>query len=257
MDTPHPIPDGLRNHLGEALDSAWTPAAAPGSPIVVIAHGVTSHHDRPWLVALSEALAERGISSLRISYAGNGRSEGRYQESTISKEVEELRTVVQALADAGTPTLAYAGHSMGGAVGVRAVAQHDLPVQCLVSLAGMIEVQAFVTRHFGDLTPGKDVLLGKSHCPYSQEYLDDCLAIGDVLADAARITRPWLLIHGDADELVPLAESEAAARATEHAQLISMAGIDHRFTGAEAEMAEAVAQWLARQSRAGLASGGS
>ena len=46
----------IRNGQGERLDCAFHAGAPGGRDIVVVAHGVTSSHDRPWLVELARAL---------------------------------------------------------------------------------------------------------------------------------------------------------------------------------------------------------
>src|SRR5689334_13749980 len=107
--------DAIRNAQGERLDYTFHPGADDGASIVVIGHGVTGHKDRPFLIALAEGLASAGFGALRVSFSGNGRSEGRFEDSNISKEVEDLGKVLDALPNR---TIAYAGHSMGGAVGV-------------------------------------------------------------------------------------------------------------------------------------------
>lgn len=233
------IPSSFTNPAGERLDTAFTPADG-ATRLVVIGHGVTSHHDRPYLAAVGDACARRGIAALRLSFAGNGESEGRFEDATIPKEVDDLCAVVDACA--AHARVAYVGHSMGGAVGVLA-ASREPRLEALVSLAGMTHVSRFVQRHFADLAPG-DVMLGRDHARLSQAFLDDAQAIGDTLAAARAVSVPWLLLHGDADDLVPLADSEDAAAACDHAELVALPGIDHTFTGAHEDVAERVATWL-------------
>ncbi len=101
---------------------------------------MTAHKDRPWLVTLAGALSGAGLASLRVSFAGNGASEGRFEEAVPSKEVEDLGSVLDALERWGVESIGYAGHSMGGAVGVLRAAS-DPRIACLVSLAGMVHVR--------------------------------------------------------------------------------------------------------------------
>jgi pimeloyl-ACP methyl ester carboxylesterase len=108
----------------------------------------------------------------------------------------------------------------------------------------MVHVSAFMRAQFGHLVPGRDVMLGKAHCPLAQRFLDDAHTIGDVLEAAARVRVPWLLVHGDADELVPLQDARDALAVASDARLVTLAGVDHRFGGHEAEMAAAVGEWL-------------
>jgi alpha/beta superfamily hydrolase len=242
----------IRNVRRERLDVTYQPAAErtdpPAAPyaIVVLAHGVTAHKDRPWLVALAEALSTAGLASLRVSFAGNGGSEGRFADAVPSKEVEDLGSVLDALEHWGVKRIAYAGHSMGGAVGVMRAAS-DPRLACLVSLAGMVHVHAFFQRHFAQLPPGAP-MLGKPECPWTAALADDAARLGSVTAQASAIRVPWLLVHGDADELVPYQDAlDARAAADGRPELVTLPGVDHRFTGAIPQLVEAVVPWLRAQ----------
>lgn len=231
----------LRNRHGELLEHVLTPGRPGARELVLVAHGVTSSCDRPYLVELCEALAAAGLASLRFSFAGNGRSEGRFEDCTISKEIEDLGSVLDACADR---RVAYVGHSMGAAVGVSRAAI-DERIQALVSLAGMVRVQRFVQRHFGALRVGEP-MLGRERCPLSQALLDDARALDTVLPGSAKVRVPWFLVHGTADELVPLDDSLAAREATAgRAQLTTIEGADHRFTGHVADVIAAAVPFLA------------
>lgn len=236
----------LRNRNGERLDFTFHPGATARGPVVVIAHGLTSYKDRPWLIALSEALAVEGIASLRFSFAGNGASEGRFEDATLTKEVDDLGSVLDALERAGFKQIALAGHSMGGAVSLLRTAV-DPRVRALASLAGMFHVQSFMQRHFGMLVPGRDSMFDKPDCIWSKALAEDAVRIGSLFDSAARVRIPWLLVHGDADELVPFSDSlDAKAAADGRPELVTLPGVDHRFTGAVPEFTAAVAPWLRR-----------
>src|SRR5690606_8418836 len=105
----------IRNIEGEKIDYTFHPGNNSRKVIVVLGHGVTGNKDRPFVVALAETLSHDGIPTLRLSFSGNGDSEGRFEDSTISKEVKDLRCVLDAL---DGWNILYIGHSMGGAVGV-------------------------------------------------------------------------------------------------------------------------------------------
>ena len=233
--------DPIRNAAGERLHAHYTPGAQDSRELVLVAHGVTSHHERPWLTELCDALAEVGIASLRFSFAGNGESEGRYEEATITKEVEDLGSVLDACADR---RVIYAGHSMGGAVGLLRAAR-DERLLGFVSLAGMVHVADFMQRVFGHLVPGRDVMLDKPQCPLSQGFLDDANAHGSLLEPAKDVRCPWLIVHGEEDELVPLRDSiDVVEAAGGHPELVRMPGVDHRFTDAIGTMCAAVVPWV-------------
>jgi len=238
----------IRNAAGQRLDVAYHPAhrtddATPPSALVVLGHGVTAHKDRPLLLALAEACSAAGLASLRVSFAGNGASEGRFVDAVPSKEVEDLGAVIDAVEQWGVDRIGYAGHSMGGAVGVLRAWQ-DPRIRCLVSLAGMVHVHQFFLRHFSHLEPGAP-MLDKPECPWSLALLADAARIGSVVPQAAAIRVPWLLAHGDADELVPYQDSlDARDAAGGRPGLVTLPGVDHRFTGAYPKLMNAVVPWL-------------
>ena len=126
----------IRNEHGERLD--YTYHEGKDNKIVVIGHGVTGNKDRPALIALAEGLADAGISALRFSFSGNGESEGAFTDSTITKGVADLGTIIDALSGY---KVCYVGHSMGGAVGVLRAAA-DERIEVLVSLAGMVHTKS-------------------------------------------------------------------------------------------------------------------
>ena len=232
----------IRNQSGEKLDCAFHQGHAASKRVVVLGHGVTGNKDRPLVTALAHSLAAEGFHALRFSYAGNGDSEGRFEDATISKEVEDLGAVLDAL---DGYAICYAGHSMGGAVGVLR-ASEDARIRSLISLAGMVDTKGFAQREFGDVTPGAGNMWDDPACPLSQAYMDDLTAIGTVVDRAARISAPWLLVHGTEDDVVPLGDSQAIfERANEPKKLAVLKGADHVFSGAATQAASrAILAWL-------------
>jgi pimeloyl-ACP methyl ester carboxylesterase len=221
MDLPE-----FRNRLGEKLDTAFHPGTRE-NVLVLLGHGVTGNKDRPLLVALAEGLAVRGWPCLRISWSGNGASEGDFRHATISKESRDLRDVLDALPPG--LKIAYIGHSMGAAVGVT-VAAEDPRIQVLVSLAGMVRTEDFLEREFGNLTPDKGFMWDIPECPFSQKFADDLGAIGDLFDEVGQVAVPWLLIHGTADDVVLIEDSrDAYDTAEEPKRLVEIKGAEHSF----------------------------
>jgi uncharacterized protein len=132
-------------------------------------------------------------------------------------------------------------------VGVLRAAQ-DPRVDGLVSLAGMVHVADFMRRQFGGLPPGEP-MRGRPECPWSEALAQDAGRLGSLLPQAAAVRVPWLLVHGTADELVPLRDArDARAAAGGRPELVELAGADHVFSGRHAELAELVTRWLVARS---------
>ncbi len=233
----------IRNEHGERLD--YTYHEGKDNKIVVIGHGVTGNKDRPALIALAEGLADAGISALRFSFSGNGESEGAFTDSTITKGVADLGTIIDAL---NGYKVCYVGHSMGGAVGVLRAAA-DERIEVLVSLAGMVHTKAFAEREFGDVTPDKGFMWDDPDCPLSQVYMDDMATIDSVAKHASKFAVPWLLVHGTEDDIVPIEDShDVLQHANEPTKLLELPGVDHVFSGdSTAIMVEKVVAWISQK----------
>ena len=238
----------IRNGAGERIDFTHHHGRPNAREIVLIGHGVTGNKDRPFVVALAEGLAKAGITAVRFSFSGNGSSEGKFTESTISKEVEDLSSVIDAFKDR---EICYVGHSMGGAVGVLRAAK-DSRIKALVSLAGMVHTKAFAEREFGMVKPGEGFMWDDTNCPLSQRYMDDMSKIGTVVELGSQILVPWLLVHGVEDDVVPLQDSlDIFAKANEPKKLVKLPGANHVFAGEHtAPMINEVVSWIKTQFRA-------
>lgn len=232
----------IRNPAGERIDTTFHHGQRLDT-LVILGHGVTGNKDRPLLVAVAEGLEKRGWACLRISYTGNGESEGRFEDSCISKEISDLTSVIDDVPD--DVKIAYVGHSMGGAVGVMTASQ-DARIHVLVSLAGMTHTADFAKREFGEVTPGQGNMWDEPEHPLSETFWSDLTTIGSTLEAAAKVVQPWLLVHGDADDLVPIHDGEEAfAAATCEKQWLPIPGAGHVFDASSYPLiVEAVDGWL-------------
>ncbi len=234
----------ITNRAGERLDYQFHPGDRLGV-LVVIGHGLTANMDRPHLVALAKGLSAKGWPCLRFSFSGNGNSEGDFEQSCITKEIGDLQAVLGAVPD--SVSVLYLGHSMGGAVGVL-TAVRDLRIRALVSLSGMTRTAEFVARELGDVTPGEGFMWDKPECPLSQHFVDDLQLIETTLDAAAAVSQPWLIIHGTADDVVPIQDGkDAFEAATCDKEWLEIEGAEHLFDEASyPKLVEAVDGFLGR-----------
>lgn len=232
----------IKNFHGERIDHSFHQGDANSKNLVVLGHGVTGNKDRPFLVTLATALAAAGVNTLRLSFTGNGASGGRFVDATITKEVADLGSVLDAYAGWN---ICYIGHSMGGAVGVLRASQ-DPRIRLLVSLAGMVSTAAFAQREFGTVKPGAGFMWEDEACPLSQAYMDDLTQIGTVLDAAPKVKVPWLLVHGTEDDVVPIQDSkDILIRSGSDVEFVPLQGSNHVFAGEHtAPMVETVVNWV-------------
>ena len=244
-DPIRPMLGEIKNKQGETLDYTFHTGSTETDTIIVLGHGVTGNKDRPFVVALAEELAKAGFHALRFSFSGNGASGGRFVDSTISKEVEDLGTILDNL---NQTRIGYIGHSMGAAVGVLRTAR-DPRIKFLVSLAGMVNTREFAEREFGMVKPGAGFMWDDNNCPLSESYMDDMRKINSVIDCAPKIKVPWLLVHGTEDDVVPISDSrDIYAKANNPKKLEELPGANHVFAGAATQpMIDKVKAWIPRK----------
>ena len=83
----------IRNREGEAIDYTFHPSVRSDA-LIVLGHGLTGNKDRPLLVALAQGLSALGWPCLRLSFAGNGDSAVKFEDSCVSKDIRDLQAVL-------------------------------------------------------------------------------------------------------------------------------------------------------------------
>ena len=83
-------------------------------------------------------------------------------------------------------------------------------------------------------------------CPLSKIFMEDLHTIESTAPKASDIKIPWLLVHGSADDVVPIEDSqEIFALANEPKKMVEIPGANHVFSDEGLEpMSEAVISWI-------------
>ncbi|MBT7958385.1 MAG: alpha/beta fold hydrolase [Akkermansiaceae bacterium] len=231
----------VKNQHGELLDTQLHDTNRKDC-LVILGHGVTGNKDRPLLLWLAEALQNHGYPALRVSFSGNGNSEGFFQDSTVSKEISDLTAIIDQVGHG--KKIAYIGHSMGGAVGALAAAR-DERIHVLVSLAGMVHTAEFCEREFGAIIPDKGNMWDEDGCPLSKQYIDDMQAINSTIDAAKGVKAPWLLLHGTADDVVLPKDSHDLYNILQcQSDLIEIENATHSFDDNYQAVSEHICAWL-------------
>ncbi|GAA4350392.1 alpha/beta hydrolase [Angustibacter luteus] len=233
LDQPAPPPDAVLRYgpLPEhVIDVRW-PAAATAAPLVVVVHGGywREEYDRTHAGPQCVGLAAAGYAVAAIEYRRTGSGNGWDELSAdVAAALEQVGGLVagaaqQAGMDVDPARTVLVGHSAGGHLVAWAAATRDLPgVVGAVSLAGVLDLTLAddLRLDVGPGGPAVHVLLGGSRVDVPQRY---------AAADPTRLGPPAIpvvALHGDADDVAPLALSESYCAATGQ-RLVVLAGTDH------------------------------
>jgi putative redox protein len=238
----------FRTANGDTLSAVLHhPARSPDGG-AILCHGMESAKNSEKLIFLAKSLAERGLLALRFDFRYVGASSGKFADITYSGEVEDLKAAYDLIQSRQPGRTAIFGSSMGGTVALLFAAQEP-KVAAIVTLAAPVHPENFPKRL---LTPEQLQRWRElGHTIYNGQRLNvsllDDLETLEVSVTARQIHCPVLIIHGDADKVVPVAEAyELHENLTAQKRLSIFKDTDHRFSNPLAmrqAMTEALA-WL-------------
>ncbi len=210
--------------------SLHLPAGEPRAGAVVC-HGMLSSRASPKHLALCEALAGRGLAALRFDFSGRGESEGRLEDLSYLLQVEEARAAVALLRERA-PRVGLVGSSMGGAVALLAAAG-DPTVAFVAGLATVGLPGSLAERIGGEGAERRWVeqgsLVVEGGARLGLELLLSARRV-DVVAAAAALRAPLLLVHGSRDQVVPVEQARQLHAAARGSRLEVLEGADHVFS---------------------------
>ena len=221
-------------------------------PLVIVLHGFTSSKDRDHTVAACRAMRQAGCATLRFDLYGHGESGGEFRNHTLHKWISNTLAVLGYARSLDFVTDIYlSGHSQGGLVAalVGGMAPDLIRGLILRAPAFMIPRCAREGSLLGfsfdparipdEIQVIKGLTLGGNYLRVAQTINTDD-AIG-------RFPGPVLILHGDADDVVPPEDSRAAAGQYRHCGLALLPGETHHFDQAPEQMEAIIRAWLKKE----------
>lgn len=210
---------------------------------------------------LAEALAERGIASVRYDKRGIGESApAAPSEADLRFEhyVDDAADWIRMLADDSRfSQVTVIGHSEGSLIGM--IAAREAGADAFVSIAGVARKASDILRDqlrpslpaalmeqsdeilreldAGETVEGVPGELFALFRPSVQPYLISWFRY-EPTADIAQLDIPVLIVHGTTDVQVPVAEAEALAEAAKNARVQIIEGMNHVLKPVSGSVAE-------------------
>ncbi|MEX0349908.1 MAG: alpha/beta fold hydrolase [Paracoccaceae bacterium] len=227
----------------------------PDGPVLataLFAHCFTCSKDIPAARRIAARLAMMGIAVLRFDFTGLGHSEGEFENTSFTSNVQDLVAAAQYLAGRNMAPALLIGHSLGGAAVLRARA--DIP-----SIKGVVTLGApadpgHVSHHFEDALPqieaegAADVTLGGRPFRIGKQFVDD-IAQSRLEPAIADLKAALLVLHAPLDDTVSIDNAAQIFLAAKHPKsFVTLDDADHLITRqADADYAgEVIAAWAAR-----------
>lgn len=233
----------------------YLPQTAGKVPLAIFAHGYKGFKDwGPWKL-VAEAFATAGIAFLKFNFSHNGGTienpidfpdPEAFAENNYSIELDDLKRVLDWVEQENgnslpqIETISLIGHSRGGGVSI-IKAEEDSRVDKVI---GWASVSDFYPR----FRPDTDEFLEwentgityientrtKQQLPHYFQFYEDFMANKErfsIRRAAKALSKPFLIIQGDADNSVVLPEAQALNKWNAGSELKIIPMADHVFGG--------------------------
>ncbi len=253
------VPFALGTAFGSILHGLVDLPEEPGErPAIVLCHGFKGFMEWGFFPPLAELLAGRGFVVVRFNVAGTGMVPGEdivsdpeaFKANTHGREMADLFAILEATGKSIAPgrvdrgRLGLLGHSRGGGNAILAAGREPWRgrVRALVTWSSV----ATFDRYSPEQKAAWRDAGGTGELPVVNARTGQKLALGvdllneiearedlDVLAAARNVRAPWLIVHGEDDESVSIADADrlsGAFRASPGShELVRIPGANHTF----------------------------
>ncbi len=239
-------------HDGQQLAARLDMPDGPHLATALFAHCFTCSKDIPAARRIAARLASMGIAVLRFDFTGLGHSDGEFENTNFTTNVQDLIAACAELEARGMPPALLIGHSLGGAAVLKAAP--EMPsVKAVVTIGAPFDPE-HVTHNFADSLPDiirdgvAEVTLGGRPFRISNDFLED-VAQGELTPAIAGLNAALLILHAPRDAVVSINNASEIFLAAKHPKsFITLDDADHLLSqAADAEYAaDVVATWASR-----------
>ena len=212
----------VQGNLGRIYGELLLPEGAGPHELVVLSHGFGG--DGRGNEDVADYFASKGFAVYNFDFCGGGygsRSDGDMLDMTVLTEAEDLSAVIDAFRlDARFSGISLWGASQGGFVSAYVAARRPDDVKKLVLEFPAIVLQddARARANADGSFPATSTVFGNV---IGRKYNEDATSF-DLYDRIGAYPHPVLILHGDADLIVPLSYSQRAVNVFPDAELIVM-----------------------------------
>lgn len=217
---------------GEALFARLElPADKKVSQYAIFAHCFTCNSSLGVVRHISRTLTAKGIGVLRFDFTGLGKSEGEFEETNFSNNVQDLIAVHQYMEEHYEAPSILIGHSLGGAA-ILMTASKLKTVSAIVTIGAPAEpehVSHLLKSSIDEIKENgiAQVDIGGRPFKIKKQFLDD-LKQNSLSEIVGKLKIPYLILHSPQDTTVGISNAAQLYHAAFHPKsFVSLDGADH------------------------------
>ncbi len=244
----------LGNHSGKLLYDLSYTSDGKEKPLIIFLHGFKGFKDWGNFDLIMDYFTQKNFVFIKMNFSHNGTTlESPLEFSDLNSfgrnnfilELEDVQDMIdQVFKDEIIPAaewdkrkLILIGHSRGGSIAILKGAE-DPRVSAVVSLAGVADLKKFLNDRDIDLwKKGETVFVDNARTgqkmplypQFLESYLEHQLRL-DVISAASKL-KHLLIIHGSADQTVPVDHAFALKNSNSTSILEIIENADHTFGG--------------------------
>lgn len=231
----------FRSYDGTALEGTFVQGNGRRDAVVLLVHGITSSRDELGLFSgFAAHLAQEGMPSFRFDYRCHGVNKQPMEFLTLSGIVNDIEAAAaSALELSGATRVHIVGMSFGGGLSAFWAATTKIPVASVAMWAPVIDYEEDIVGQHGLLAKSalkksaqrllqEKGFLETGGIRYGSALLNELRYISGI-DGVQRLKCESIMVHGDADTIVPFASSERFVKLNLRCQLVSIPGTDHGF----------------------------
>lgn len=242
----------FKGHAGDILAARLDLPNGPHLATAIFAHCFTCSKDITAARRIAARLAAMGIAVLRFDFTGLGHSEGEFENTSFTSNVDDLTAAHAELASRGMAPSLIIGHSLGGAAVLKAAPQMD-SIKAVVTISAPFD-PAHVTHNFADAIPQivdkgvAEVSLGGRPFRIGKTFVED-VSQAALTASIEKLGAALLVLHAPRDATVGVENASSIFLAAKHPKsFVTLDDADHLISNAnDAEYAaDVIAAWSKR-----------
>ena len=218
-------------------------------PLCIIVHGFTGNKEERHILAVSDMMREIGMATIRVDMYGHGESDGLFVNHTLYHWISDVLEVIDYARSMPEVSRIYlCGHSQGGLAVVMAGSVAQDMIDGIIPLSPALTIPEGARK--GNIL-GTRVDLSNIPVQFTSE--DGWTLGANYVRTASTLyprkalrsyKGPVLMVHGEADESVPIGPVREYAKCCKRCTFVPIAGETHCYDNHLDRVLEVVRSYL-------------